>query len=97
MPKEVEETRLEDLHPTYRKIASVIGVENAVKLGRLFGGLDVYFPKVDALISRKAKHRMIFEEFDGRNYADLARKHGLSETWIRKIIERQRGRKQDGA
>lgn len=80
----------EDLHPLYRKLVKIIGLENALLFGREFGGQSIYFPKVDAAILLKAKHRMMFEEFDGRNYGELAKKYGFTEMWTRRIIERQR-------
>ncbi|MGD0230172.1 MAG: Mor transcription activator family protein [Syntrophorhabdales bacterium] len=85
-----EEVTFEDLHPVYRKIAKVIGVSDALILGREFGGQSIYFPKVHAAILLKARHQMIAGEFNGHNYSDPARKYDLTEAWIRQLIKRNR-------
>lgn len=42
---------------------------------------------------RAARDQSIWEEFDGRNYADLAAKHRLTIRQVRRIVERwRRGR-----
>ncbi len=84
------EISLADLHPTYRKMAAVIGIENTLALGREFGGMSIYFPKVRAAILLKSRHQTIIREFNGRNYAELARKHHLTEAWVREIVKRER-------
>lgn len=49
------------------------------------GGTTIYIPSATTQ-NAKARNLQIHEEFDGRNYGDLARKHGLSEKQIRNII-----------
>ena len=44
----------------------------------------------DQLIERDARNESIWEEFDGRNYAELAAKYRLTVKHVRHIIERQR-------
>lgn len=55
-----------------------------------FGGQMVYFPKED-LPKRDAA---IYAAFNGGNYAELARRFGLSEVRIYTIIRRERRRRQ---
>lgn len=74
-----------DKDSVYYEIASRIGVGNALEIADLFQGLSIYFPKLDAVYSKKLRQR-ILEEFNGYNYKDLAQKYGYSETWIRKIV-----------
>ncbi len=83
------EIRLDDLHPTYRQIATVIGVENAVKLGRELGGESFYLPKLDICLAR-VKERRIVEEFKGGNYVELARKYRVTSVWVRNIVKKHR-------
>ncbi|MFA4743502.1 Mor transcription activator family protein [Vibrio vulnificus] len=56
-----------------------------VALCELMGGFQVYFPKKSKLENTIKKH-LIFSEFDGQNYADLARKYRISEDVARKYI-----------
>ena len=78
------ELKLEDIEEPYKTMAADIGIENLLKLSKQFGGMSIYIPKPDTLL-RKAKRDQIKKEFNGYNYAYLARKHNLSEKWIRKI------------
>ncbi|KGK15309.1 hypothetical protein ATY35_11105 [Vibrio cidicii] len=56
-----------------------------VALCDLMGGFQVYFPKKSKLENTIRKH-LLYSEFDGRNYADLARKYRISEDTTRKYI-----------
>jgi Mor family transcriptional regulator len=79
---------IEDLPESYREIAEIVGVEGAIKLSRRLGGLAYYFPQIDAVL-RKKRDDAIRKEFTGRNYRDLAIKYGLTEVWIRDIVDRK--------
>lgn len=75
----------DDLPDPYHLIALEIGVENAIKLARQFGGTQVYFPKHDnALIN--ARDRQIRKEYTGYNVKELSSKYNLTENWIRSIV-----------
>jgi Mor family transcriptional regulator len=39
-----------------------------------------------------ARDELIWREFNGRNYAELARRHGLTEMRVRQIVAEQRAR-----
>jgi Mor family transcriptional regulator len=49
------------------------------------GGTTIYIPSATAY-NAKSRNSQICDDFDGRNYAELARKNGLSEKQIRNII-----------
>ncbi|MDA8172067.1 MAG: hypothetical protein M0033_05930 [Nitrospiraceae bacterium] len=86
------EMRPEDLPEGYQAVARVVGVENALKLSEELGGLPFYFPKIGSLIVKK-RDQYIRQEFNGANYKELARKYGLTEVWVRRILHRrERGR-----
>ena len=89
MSKIVDRIVVEDLPESYRDIAMIIGVENAVKLSGLLGGLAYYFPQLDKML-RKKRDELIRSEFTGANHKPLAVKYGLSEVWIRTIVQRPR-------
>ena len=82
----VAEITIEDLPESYREIAGIVGVENAVKLSEYLGGLVFYFPQLEGMLRRKRDAR-IKKEFNGANHKDLARKYGLTERWIREIVD----------
>lgn len=49
------------------------------------GGTTIYIPSA-ATQNAKSRNSQIHDDFNGRNYAELARKNGLSEKQIRNII-----------
>jgi len=80
------EIKIDSLPGAYQEVAQVFGVEGVLKLSRHVGGMRFYFPKLDSLI-RDKRDEHIRKEFTGFNHRDLARKYGLSETWIRDIVQ----------
>ena len=52
-------------------------------------------PTVEDLARRIERHETICRDFDGRNYAELARAHGLTTRQVRRIIEAGRRRKRE--
>lgn len=97
MTKEVRErlaaeVRIEDLReicPTTLLIVEAIGPEAFVELAHALGGISVYIPKFESVIAA-ARDRVILREFKNSNYTELALKYGISEVWVRKIVNRQR-------
>ncbi|OGR04220.1 MAG: hypothetical protein A2511_08785 [Deltaproteobacteria bacterium RIFOXYD12_FULL_50_9] len=86
----------EDLHPRYQEVAKVIGLEAALKLGREFGGEQIYLPKLDGhygALSR-VRNRKILEEL--KNYqgsiVELARKYNVTSVWVYDLIRRERSK-----
>ena len=77
--------KMEDLPPEFRGIADEIGLSPALRLVELRGGDGIYVPKADK-ICRAARDRAIRSEFNGNNYRELAKKHGLTVVWIRAIV-----------
>ncbi|EJG1819090.1 Mor transcription activator family protein [Vibrio parahaemolyticus] len=49
------------------------------------GGVQLYIPKPDSIINNVAK-KLIVKEFDGRNFAVLARRYQCSTNHIRRVI-----------
>jgi Mor family transcriptional regulator len=75
----------DDLPTTFRAVAELVGLDVALLLSEKLGGEAVYIPKIESL-RRAARDRAVRRGFDGSNYSDLARKHGLTVSWIRKIV-----------
>lgn len=81
----------EDLHPTYQVLAALVGVENTLIIGRELGGTQIYLPKLDIeqIVLHRGRAYGILQEFNGHNYAELARKYKASDRYVRKILEKQ--------
>ncbi|MGC5328930.1 Mor transcription activator family protein [Brevibacillus sp. SYSU BS000544] len=76
---------MDELPPTTRPIANLIGIESTVKLIRKFGGDMLYLPKEDTLF-RSIRDKRIKSEFNGSNYRELAQKYNISVSWVREIL-----------
>ncbi len=88
--------KIEDLPPIYQIIAKIIGIENAMLLGKEFGGTPIYFPKLDRLSSFfKERDRQILKEYNGHNTLNLAKKHGITLRRIYEIVKKQGSVKRD--
>ncbi|EES74609.1 Mor transcription activator family protein [Paenibacillus sp. oral taxon 786 str. D14] len=77
---------LDSLPDQYREIAEEIGIENFLKLVKLYGGDELYLPNYDFFI-RPVRNQMIREEYNGFNRHELARKYKLNERTIRQIVK----------
>ncbi len=62
-----------------------VPIKYVIVLARHFGGGMVYFPKLDKALIR-IRDEKIRKEFNGHNYRDLARKYGITESWVREIV-----------
>ncbi len=82
----ISEITIEDLPESYREVALAIGVENAVKLSSVVGGLGYYFPQLEGIL-RKKRDECIRREFNGTNHRELAKRYNLTERWVREIVE----------
>ena len=65
--------------------AEHLGIEVARKMADHWGGQHIYIPKGVSMIASERDIR-IYDEFNGRNHAELSRKYHLSTIWIYKII-----------
>ncbi len=76
------------LPSTLRKIAEMCGLDNALKIGERFGGVNLYIPKPKALM-RDIRNARIREEYDSGKYtiSDLSRRHRLSIRMISYILK----------
>ncbi len=59
-----------------------------------WGGQNLYFPK-GMSVKLCRRDRQIYDDFNGSNQSDLARKYGVSLVWIYKIVKAVR--KEDDA
>lgn len=93
LQKVAAEMEAECLPYPYSILVEVIGLENTLKVAQRLGGLDLYFRKIDTLLQRK-RDEMIKRQFTGANHRELATEYGLTERWIRQIVESKPGHDQ---
>ncbi len=74
----------DDLPEIYTLLVAEIGLENAIKIAKIFGGQYIYFQKLES-IERPLRDKKIRDEFNGYNFSKLAKKYNLSEIQIRNI------------
>lgn len=82
----VSETRMEDIAERYQEIVKIVGIANFVKLSNYARGDEIYFPKVESVVS-PARNRRIKKEFNGSNDKDLAEKYNLTLKQIWNILK----------
>lgn len=77
---------LDDLTGRDHEMAQAIGLEAFKALVTTYGGTEPYIPKAANLVI-PIRNELIRREFNGGNYADLSMKWGLTERYIRLIVE----------
>lgn len=82
----VGETRLEDIAERYRDIVAIVGIEKFVELSNYARGDEIYFPKVENVVS-PARNRRIKKEYNGCNEKELADKYNLTIKQIWNILK----------
>jgi Mor family transcriptional regulator len=83
--KWIKEVKTEDIPPNFQDLANEIGIEALLKMTAIIGGLTIYIPKTDFFI-KPAKERLILQEYNGYNVPELAIKYGVSDAYIRKLV-----------
>ncbi len=78
--------RLDELKEQHREYAEMIGVENLIRLSEAYGGTSIYIPKIDDMLKSR-KNAAIIREFDGGNIKQLARKYGVSERTVYRLVK----------
>jgi Mor family transcriptional regulator len=80
---------MKDGNEDFEMVQELIGVDEAHKLMKAFGGSVIYIPK-PKLGSTSELHQSIKQEFrNGANYRDLAIKYGYTQTHIRRIVHKK--------
>ncbi|NYT80921.1 DNA-binding protein [Alcaligenaceae bacterium] len=69
--------------------AELLGVEVAERISKNWGGMNIYMP-LGVVMQRHRKAIEIWNDFDGSNVDQVARKHGVSIQWVYKIIKEMR-------
>ena len=74
------------LNDVYRKIADLIGCDNAVTLYKHFKGQQITFPV--KLYKAEYIKELLKRQYDGTNARKLARTYGYSERWIKELVKK---------
>lgn len=78
---------MDDLSGENHALAETIGLEAFIKLVETYGGTGrLYIPQADMLLI-PIRDKKINEEYNGGNIYELCKKWGLSESYIRKIVQ----------
>lgn len=77
-----------DLPPQLRELASVVGVEAAVKIAGHYGGQQFYVAKIDAILRQK-RDQLVRRDKAIIGYKGCVQKYKLSEVWVRQICDHQ--------
>ena len=79
--------QLDDLKGETHELAETIGMDAFRRLVDVYGGTGrVYIPQADTLLI-PIRDRLIREEYNGYNTAELARKYEVSQRWVQEIIK----------
>lgn len=77
--------KVEDVPEGCRDLVEVFGMEVFISLIEYCGGSSLYLPSKGAVV-KKARNRVIREEFDGGNFRELSSRFGISDMQVRKIV-----------
>lgn len=85
--KDVKQIISECQNETVSELVQVLGVGNTVRLLEVFGGSQLYIPRLETLTKNEYRNSMICTDcMNGMSYRAVANKYGLSEMAIRKIV-----------
>ena len=82
----LELIKVEDVPDGSRDLVEIFGMDMFMELVDYCGGSNVYIPSKGAIV-KKARNRVIKEEFDGGNFRELSSKFGISDIQVRKIVK----------
>lgn len=86
MQKKNNNIDINELKEQHRRYAELIGINNLLILSKVYGGTSIYIPKIEEILKNK-KYAKVMEEFDGGNIKKLARKYGISERTIYRLVQ----------
>lgn len=69
------------------ELAKQIGIEVASHIAQNWGGEVIYIPR-NLILLLSERDRKIFNEFNGTNHRELARKYNVSMQWIYQIVKK---------
>ena len=85
----IDNIQIDDLDGDQRQLAETIGIDAYRALVKQYAGMHIYVPEHETFKANQ-RNAQIRAEFDGYNFRSLARKYGLTESSIRRIVEDMR-------
>ena len=85
----LDNIQLDDLDGEQRQLAETIGIEAYRDLVKQYAGMHIYIPEHETFKANQ-RNAEIRADFNGYNFRELARKYGLTESSIRRIVEDMR-------
>lgn len=82
---------IDDLDESKQDVASVIGINNYIKLCEEFGGTSLFFPKMDSL-AKNCAYKKVIELKDVMTKCQIAKMLNLSKSTVYKIIKEYEGK-----
>lgn len=95
IPDRLNESHLSSFPEDLQAVAQKIGFDNLIKLMDDFQSTDIYFPRLER-ITATIRNNIIYDEFNGSNYKELAQKHKLSSRYIYDIIATAKKERAEG-
>lgn len=86
--KLIEDTTIDDIGERYKEIALLIGIDKFILLSNYARGDELYFPKVENVVS-PARNRRIRKEYNGYNGKELADRYNLTIKQIQNIVRNE--------
>jgi len=82
--------KVASLHPSeimqpYDALLGLDGFDAVFEFAEQLGGFTVYVPKVRTIFAR-CLEKEVMREFNGSNFAGLAKKYGFTERHIRRLV-----------
>lgn len=78
-------TEKEYLNGAYKKIADLVGIDNAKRIFEEYHGQQITFPV--EFYCKEYIYNLIIEEYDGTNLKQIATKYNYSERTVRRILK----------
>lgn len=84
--KLLSQVDISDIPETYQPVVSLIGLDNFLKMCQYAMEDEIYFPMQESIL-RNARNRLIIQEYNGHNLAELSKKYNLTAKYIRSLVK----------
>lgn len=85
---EIMEILIESLHEDLHNMVDIIGIDNFIKIVKIYGGSAIYIPTYKTILIQE-RNKNIIKEYDGSNINYLRKKYNLTNSQIRKLLQKK--------
>lgn len=78
----------EDIPYNLESMVEIIGVDNFLKITKLYGGTSIYIP-VHRKMVMSDRNRRIVEEYNGKNLDRLRVRYGLTKQQLKYVLKKE--------